>query len=71
MKCVASNSGGVKGLLRRYARLCLRIKKFPQPEEIVNVNLLTSKRDHDLISPNKITPESNIKVTMVKELITN
>ena len=71
MKCVASNSGGEKGLLRWSARLCLRIKKFPQPEEIDNVNLLTSKRDQDLISPNKITPESKIKVTIVEELITN
>ena len=34
-------------------------------------NPLTHKSDWHLISPNCITPESNIKVMRIKELITN
>ena len=33
-------------------------------------NLLTPKRDWHLISPYHITPESNIKVRRIKEMIT-
>ena len=34
-------------------------------------NLLTPKSDWHLISPYHITPESNIKVRRIKELITS
>ena len=34
------------------------------------LNLLTPKSDWQLISPYHITPESNIKVRRIKELIT-
>ena len=34
-------------------------------------NPLTPKSDQHLISPNKITPESNVKVMRIKEVITN
>ena len=34
-------------------------------------NPLTPKRNQHLISPNNITPESNIKVMKIKEMITN
>ena len=32
---------------------------------------LTPKNDQHLISPHNITPESNIKVMRIKEMITN
>ena len=35
------------------------------------LNPLTPKSDQHLISPYNITPESNIKVTRVKQMITN
>ena len=40
----------------------VRIRRF---------NLLISKKDQHLISPYSINPESNIKVTRIKEMITN
>ena len=36
-----------------------------------NLNPLTLKSGQPLISPYNITPESNIKVTRIKEMITN
>ena len=36
-----------------------------------NLNPLTPKSDQLLISPYNITPESNIKVMRIKEMITN
>ena len=36
-----------------------------------NLNPLTTKSDQLQISPYNITPESNIKVTRIKEMITN
>ena len=39
------------------------------PERIINP--LNPKNDQLLISPYNISPESNIKVTRIKELITN
>ena len=38
---------------------------------IAHINPLSSKSDQLLISPHNITPESNIKVTGIKEMITN
>ena len=35
------------------------------------INLLTPKSDQHLISPHKITTESNIKVMRIKEMIIN
>ena len=35
------------------------------------LNPLHLKSDKHLISPNRISPESNIKVTRIKEMITN
>ena len=42
-----------------------------QPLLINTINPLTPKSDQLLISPYNITPESNIKVTRIKEMITN
>ena len=42
-------------------RLCLEI----------GLNSLTPKSDRHLISPNNITPASNIQVTRIEEMITN
>ena len=36
-----------------------------------NLYPLTPKSGQPLISPNNITPESNIKVTRIKEMINN
>ena len=36
-----------------------------------HLNPLTPKSDQHLISPYNITPESNIKVMRIKEMITN
>ena len=44
------------------------------PSELSTINQLTLellKCDQHLISPLNITPESNIKVTRIKEMITN
>ena len=38
---------------------------------IAHINPLSPKSDQLLISPHNITPESNIKVTGIKEMITN
>ena len=40
---------------------------IPRP----HLTLLTPKRDQHLISPYNITPESNINVMRIKEMITN
>ena len=39
--------------------------------DIIIINPSTIKSDQLLISPHNITPESNIKVTRIKEMITN
>ena len=38
---------------------------------IAHINLLSPKNDQLLFSPYIITPESNIRVTGIKEMITN
>ena len=38
---------------------------------IAHINLLSPKSDQLLISPYNVTPESNTKVTGIKEMITN
>ena len=38
---------------------------------IAHINLLSPKSDQLLISPYIVTPESNTKVTGIKEMITN
>ena len=41
------------------------------PSSITIINPLNLKSDQLLISPYNITPESNIKVMRIKEMITN
>ena len=51
-----------------------RVKKSTFQSELQHsnnfLNLLTPKSDWQLISPYHITPESNIKVRRIKEMIT-
>ena len=41
------------------------------PKYTLYFNTFTPKCDQHLISPHEITPKSNIKVTRIKEMITN
>ena len=43
---------------------------LPPPVVQVSINPLTPKSDWHLISPDNVTPESNIKVMRIKEMIT-
>ena len=52
-------------------KLILTLPKKEKPLLINTINPLTPKSDQLLISPYNITPESNIKVTRIKEMITN
>ena len=45
--------------------------QFPHKTHVDHFNPLTPKSDWCLISPFDITPESNIKVVRIKEMITN
>ena len=42
-----------------------------EKQQTDNFNPLTSNSDQDLFSPHNTTPESNIRVTRIKEMITN
>ena len=42
-----------------------------KPFVLTGINPLTSKSDYHLVFPNNVTPESHIKVTTIKDMITN
>ena len=46
-------------------------KSGVEKKQTDNFNPLTSNSDQHLISPHNITPGSNIRVTRIKEMITN
>ena len=62
------------GILRQYCGGCCSSRTLEHQASICNVGVIntqTPKSDRHLISPNSINPESNIKDTRIKKMITN
>ena len=65
---VKTNALESKGITEHKRKLSL-YSLFSRP--FIYVNPLTVKNDKHLISPYSIAPKSNVKVTRIKEMITN